>query len=137
MANPAAIRTALETRLKSIQGVHVYKRAPNGFNLPCLVIDRQTAEPEQTFGNGQFALWKFNVVALVSLAGGYETAQDSLDKLTGVSSTGTVFGAISADSTLGGVVSFVNVVAWGDDQQMDLTPDLSALGVVFDLEVWA
>ncbi len=135
MASPAAIRTALETRLRSIAKLNVYKRWPNQAEFPCVSVSRGAAEPEQVLGRGDLTRWRFDLY--VFAGGGYEVGQDNLDPYLATSSTGGIFGAIAADRTLGGTVHSTFVRRIGEDSQFELGDDRLAIGAVIELEIWA
>lgn len=137
MASIAAIRTALKTRLESIDGLQVYRSWAGNFNFPCAVIDRVHSEPEQALGRGELTRWGLEVYLLASLAPGYSAAIERLDPYLATSSTGGVFGAIAADRTLGGVVHSTFVQGYREDEQIDLGSQLSAVGIVIELEAWS
>ena len=138
MANPAALRTGLATRLGSINGLKAYPRWPSQPpNLPCAIVRRGIAEPEQTLGRGDLTKWLFEVYVFTGLAAGYEQAQDNINPFLATSSTGGVFGAIDADRTLGGAAITTFVKAFREDDQYDFAEAMSYQGTVFDIEVWA
>ncbi len=138
MANPAALRNGLATRLKTIVGLKaVYARWPSQFDYPCAVVGRGAADPEQTFGRGDLTNWRFSVTFLTTLAPGYEDAQDRLNPFIATSSTGGLYGAIHADRTLGGIAAGTFIKSLGEDDQLDLQADLSVLAYVAELEVWS
>ena len=134
MASLAAIRTALQSRLQSITGLTVYDVWPDVLNFPCAVIGVGTAQYEQTLGPNPDTDVRLEVQLLVSGAPGLARAQRNLDPYLSTSSTGSVFGAIKADRTLGGVVQSSFVHGWRDYGPQDL--DIGqALGVIIDVEV--
>lgn len=135
----AAIRTVIGNTLAGINGLTVYSRWPRSQpSFPCAIVVRTRTETEQNFGVGNLAMYSYDVHLLASLAGGYENAQDTLDPyLTESTSTGTVYGVLNANRTLGGLVHSLFVRGVREDDQVDITPDLAALGVTVELEVWA
>lgn len=137
MTTAAALRTGLETRLKTIAGLRVYRRWPGQFDYPCAVITRGRAEPEQTFGRGDLTKWEFEIYLLASLAPGYEMAQDRLDGFINTSSTGGVYSAIHADRTLGGIAAGTFVAGIREDEQVELSDSLAVLGAVCEITIWA
>jgi len=138
MANPATIRAALATRLRSINGLTVYSRWPNQVAaLPCAIIGRGAAEPEQTFGRGDLTKWLWDIHVLVSLAPGYEGAQDRLDPLIATSSTGGIYGALHADRTLGGTVDTLFIRTLGEDDQVEIQESVAYQGYLATVEAWA
>ena len=136
--NPGTIRTALQTRLKSINGLQVYRTWPNGpVNTPCAIIRRARAEPEQTFGRGDLTKWAFELYVFTTLAPGYQQAQDNIDRYIATSSTGGIYGAIHADRTLGGTVASTFVKGFSPDDQYDFGPDVVYQGFVAEVECWS
>ena len=137
MSNIGTIRTGLADRLKTVQGLTVYRTWPSIINPPCAVIRRANMEPEQTFGRGDLTKYAFELYLFGSLAGGYENAQDNMDKYLSVTSTGGVFGAIAADRTLGGVVDTTFVRNLREDDQWTVAENVDFQGFVADVECWA
>lgn len=138
MATVAAIRSGLETRLKSISNLrHVYRRWPSQADFPCVIIGRGTMEPEQTFGRGDLTRYLFELYLLAPLTPGYEAAQDKIDPFLATSSTGGIYGAIHADRTLGGAVQNTFVTSVADDEQFDLGDGREVIGAIVNLEIWA
>ena len=137
MSNPRLVREALQTRLRSITGLTVYGTWPNQPQAPCAILAPSTIEYSQTLGRGDLAKLSTDCTLLVSLAGGYENANDNLDPYLATSSTGGVFGAIIADPTLGGVVSTTFIRAMSGYQQYEIGPDLAYMGAVISLESWS
>ena len=137
MATVAAIRTALQTRLKSINGLQVYSRWPANVNVPCVIIRRGVTEPEQNLGTGTITKYMFELYVLASLSGGYEQAQDNIDPYLATSSTGGIYGAINADRTLGGVVAATFVKAFSEDDQLEFSENMTYQSFKADVECWA
>ena len=137
MASPKIVRDALQTRLKSIAGLTVYPTWPNNPTPPFAVLEQVSAEHEQTLGRGDMTRWAVDVKLMVSLAAGYEQAQNSLDAYLATSSTGGVFGAIAADRTLGGVVSGVFVPSISGYDQYEMGETLAYMGAIVRCEVWS
>ena len=139
MATARDLRAGLKARLETMNGVkgRVYTRWPSQMDFPCAVITRGRAEPEQTMGRGDLTRWEFEVYLLASLAPNYEGAQDRLDTFINTSSTGGVYTAIHNDRTLGGAASYTFVMGIREDEQVELTESLAAMGAVVELQVWA
>lgn len=137
MANPRGLRTGLADRLKTISGLTVYERWPGQINPPCAVVGLGEAEPEQTFGRGDFTRWNFDLYLFQSLAGGYENAQDRMDPLLATSSTGGIYGAIHGDRTLGGRAASTFVRGIRDYDRVSINEQVDYMGVIADVEVWA
>lgn len=111
---PAIVPTipqAIATRLQAVAGLHVYDRWPhNGqVDLPCVLVHLDRGTAPYAFGRGDFEPQTYQLYAFVSAAPGNDVAQDALDALLATSSTGGMYGALSADRTLGGRVSTVLV----------------------------
>ena len=138
MANPRALRQSLADRLGSINGLRAYARWPalGNVNVPCVIVDGPTAEPEQTFGRGELTRWSFPLYVLVNSAGGAEQGQDNLDPYLATSSTGGIFGAIAADRTLAGTVDTVFVKAIRDYAPIEIEENRVYMGAIVDCEVW-
>ena len=139
MAKFDAIRTALQTRLKSIQGLAVYDVWPDQISeVPCAIIQPMGGSYEETFGNAPAASFhRFAIQLYVSAAGGLTQGQRNLDPLLATSSTGGIYGAIGTDRSLGAVVwnTFVrgyhDYGPYGGDES---TPP-ALMGVIVDVEV--
>ena len=139
MADIAAIRSGIQTRLKTISalGSHVYDRWPDQIpDTPAAVVLPSDAEYEQNFGNGRTAKMGFEVYLFVSLAAGYAQAQTKLDPLLATSSTGGVYGAIHADRRLNSLVDKVFVKGHRNYDQVDAGDGVAYAAAVVDLEVW-
>lgn len=107
-------------------------------NFPCIIVGRGEAEPEQTLGAGHLTAWRFDLSVFGEPAAKIELAQDRLDPLFAVSSsTGCVFGALAADRTLGGTAHSTFVRRIGEDSQFDISENVSVLGAIVEVEVWA
>lgn len=137
MANVGTVRTGLANRLKTISGLTVHRTWPNVINPPCAVIRRTNAEPEQTFGRGDLTRYTFDLYLFGTMAGGYESAQDNMDRYLSVTSTGGVFGAIAADRTLGGVVDTTFVRNFREDDELSIAENVSFQAFVGEVECWA
>lgn len=137
MATPTTIRTALQTRLRTIEGLHVYSRWPNQLNPPCAILDIESGESNQTMGRGDFSKWNITVEVIQPLAGGWENAADRMDKLLATSSTGGVFGALAGDRTLGGVGNVLIKSLPREYTRRVIDESLEVLAATIGLEVWA
>ena len=138
MANPSTIRNGLATQLKTISALkRVYTRWPNIIDVPCAIIKRGQAEPEQTFGRGDLTMWPFEIYVFVSGAGGFENAQDNADPFAATSSTGGIYGAINADRTLGGVVASTFIKQIREDTDWQVGDGIDFYGFVAEVECWS
>ena len=138
MSSPAAIKTALGTRLRTISGLNVYDNWPDQIETPCVIIRQGEGNPEQTFGRGDVpSRWTMELQLLCTMAPGMSQAQNSLDPYLATSSTGGVFGAIAADRTLAGAVDTVFVKSMRDYDPVSVGEDVYYMGSVVELECWA
>ena len=137
MASPKIVRDALATRLRLISGLTVYPTWPNNPTPPFAVLEMAQAEHQQVLGRGEFSRWDIDVKLMVSLAGGYENAQNNLDAYLATSSTGGIYGAIRADGTLGGVAADTFMPSISGYDQYEMGETLAYMGAIARVEVWA
>lgn len=104
------IRDGLKTALAST-GLVVYHEAPAQVSqTPCAIVLPREGQYDQTLG-GMIA-HTFVMTLLVSLAGGYERAQATLDAYLAASGVSSVKAAVDADHTLGGACTHARVVRY-------------------------
>lgn len=112
MASLTAIRDGLRTRVATTNGLReVYARWPRSIATPCALV--QPSAPtvlEQTTFDGGFQ-FNLDIVVVVSLAGGPDAAQALLDPFLDTSGASSIWAVVSADKTLGGTCSSLDVVA--------------------------
>ena len=137
MASPKIVRDALATQLRTISGLTVYPTWPNNPHPPFAVVEMAAAEHQQTLGRGDFTKWDLDIKVMVSLAPGYEQAQNSLDLYLATSSTGGIYGAIRADGTLGGVVGATFVPSISGYDQYEMGESLAYMGAIVRCECWS
>lgn len=106
----ARIRQAVADQVQETSGIRAYALVPDAPELPCVVVD--PGEPyialNESFSGtaGTKCTVNLTVNVYVSAASGWRDAQSQLDRLlsTGLSPDRSVYGALEADRTLGGVV---------------------------------
>jgi len=135
MASITTIRTALQTRLKSISGLRAHALWPDQLIPPCVVVQPAGGEYDQTFGKVAASLHRFELHVFVTGAGGVAASQSLLDPYLATGSTGSIYGAIDADRTLGGSVWSTFVRGYREYGVQEIGEGLQYLGAVVDVEV--
>jgi len=138
MADYAAIRDGLKTRLETITAVKVaYDTVPDRVVVPSIVVSpgSPVATYSQSFEGtaGALTLFRFELVAL---AGRFEpgAGQDVLDGF--ISGSGSVPTAIAGDRTLGGTVDYTEVSTALDYGNIAVA-DTAYYGCRFTVEAYA
>jgi len=106
-----AVRDALAAYLSAnISGLRSVASRLGDINVPCAVVMPETGlfADYQVSMDGQVD-YHLRVIVLAS-AGDSETGQDVLDGYLATSGSGSVWAAVRADPTLGGVVAYAQVV---------------------------
>ena len=137
MADYAAIRDGLKTRLETISALTVvYDNVPDRVVVPCAVVapGSPIAQYHQS-GNDSGALTQFNFDIIV-LVQHWEpnAAQDRIDAV--ISGAGSVETAIEGNKVLGGAASTCQVVRCPDYGRI-LVADTEYSGARFTVEVYA
>lgn len=99
------IRRGLRAALGAIDGLAVYDDWPNNAQMPCAIPELVGVEHEQTLGastSHDLAIYRFEAVVAVSLAGGLPNAQEQMDEYMSGTGSKSVRAALAADRTLGG-----------------------------------
>lgn len=111
------IRTALATTLSTISGLNVYASPPGTVNVPAAVILRRSGPEEETEGGSAVGY----IFALSMLCGLQDQvgSQQSIDTFISRTGASSVFVALAADDTLGGVVDYAVVTTVERDQLVD------------------
>lgn len=114
-ATPSQVRAALKTRLESISGLKVYAFAPASISVPCAAI---------TYGNGEFLTYRtstdghdMDLTITVFVQGGQrdeQTTAEALDAYLADAGSSSIYAAVEADPTLGGVVDSCSVMGASD-----------------------
>lgn len=137
MASLGTLRTNLQTRLATLQGLRVYDTHPDNLLPPCAVVTPIGADHEQTFGDGAETRYRFEVRLYMTVAGGFGNAQERMDVYLNTSSTGGVYQTVHADRTLGGVAHGAFVHGWRDYGPVTVGDSVEYLSAVVDVEVIA
>ena len=137
MADYAAIRDGLKTRLETISALTVvYDTVPDRVVVPCAIVapGSPIAQYHQS-GNDSGALTQFNFDIIV-LVQHWEpnAAQDRIDAV--ISGAGSVETAIEGSKVLGGAASTCQVVRCLDYGRI-LVADTEYSGARFTVEVYA
>jgi hypothetical protein len=137
MADYAAIRDGLKTRLETISALTVvYDNVPDRVVVPCAVVapGSPIAQYHQS-GNDSGALTQFNFDVIV-LVQHWEpnAAQDRIDAV--ISGAGSVETAIEGNKVLGGAASTCQVARCLDYGRI-LVADTEYSGARFTVEVYA
>ena len=135
MASMTAIRSGLQTRLKTIAGLTAYDTWPNTLNPPCVAIEPAPAEYEQTFG-ADYSHHAFELYVCVAATPGFPQAQTNLDKYLATTGGSSIRAAIAGDRTLGGAVDATFVKGMRDYSPQEIGPDVLVLGAIVEVETW-
>lgn len=111
------IRNGLETQLKTISGLQVYDHEPDGLSVtPAASIAFAGLTPNETFsGTRPEGSATYRFVITVRLSGAVPEEQwQALDDYINPTGTNSIFAAIAADDTLGGVVDYA-VISPGEE----------------------
>lgn len=133
----AAIRDALETRLATVSGLHVYDVWPDQLDPPAAVIRPTIVDAEQCAGSSGIVLYVFEVHIFTSLAPGLPAAQDALDALITARGTGSIEAALLGDTTLGGIGRLIPLPWRGYSSVKIPENGPEYLRAIKDCEVWA
>lgn len=114
MANDAAIRTGLKTRLETITGLSVYKFVPAQINVPAAVISRRSTRFDATMADGSDD-WEYVVTVLVGWAE-QEVGQAAMSGYLARTGSTSIKAAIETDESLGGAVDFAHVREAGEEE---------------------
>lgn len=121
----AATRDALKTQLETISGLRCHDTVPSDVMVPAAVV-----VPADPFASYDVAMGGVHdllfTVALVVSKAWDRTAQDALDSYIDSTGAKSVFAALEADPTLGGVVADATLrtagnyglITWGERQYL-------------------
>lgn len=132
-ATLAEIRTALADALSDIGSLNVVERAPEQPPVPCVFLLRSGGSPRTDFGRTSPA-YQFTVRVVVSRADA-EAAQEQLDSYVERGTDDSVWDALEADPTLGGVLHTLRCGDVSGDQLLSFG-DVAYLGCDFDVTVY-
>lgn len=107
MASIGEIRTALKTRLDTINGLNVYDKVPGQVLPPAVVIRRRRGPVPATFGSVQQD-YTFSLTVITSLADD-TLGQEKLDEFLSGAGANAIVAALDADNDLGSVVEYAHV----------------------------
>ena len=130
------IRTAIQTALATITGLHAYAEYPDIIQLPAGIVSLRFTEPvsfDLTAGNGSVA-YHFIIDLLLLRGGSIAEAQDKLDPYLALSGTQSIKVAVEAATltTHADVIRVINVISFGP---IDYNGTLY-LGARFSVDVW-
>lgn len=136
MAELAAVRDGLKTRLATISGLRAHDVWPDQVNAPAALV-RPISDPIQETLSG-IQSWRFEVVLVGYPAQqGMARGQETLDEYLAAAGSKSVAAALRGDRTLGGIVSTLDVSGWRDYGVLDLGVGIEYVGAVFDVQVWS
>lgn len=135
MAELAAVRDGIKTRLATIAGLRAHDVWPDQVNTPAVLV-RPIRDPYQlTLGNQQ--TWSFELVVVAHPAQqGVARGQEVLDEYLADAGTKSLKAALRGDRTLGGIVSTLDVQGWRDYGVLDLGIGIEYVGAIVDVQVW-
>jgi len=116
------IRRGLKAALGAVDGLAVYEDWPNNIQAPCAIPELVGTEHDQTLGSNSthdLAIYRFEAVLAVSLAGGLSNAQEQMDEYLSGTGGKSVRAALAADRTLGGACHSLFFGPWnrpGDEE---------------------
>ena len=136
MAELAAVRDGLKTRLATITGLRAHDVWPDQVNTPAAMV-RPISDPIQETLSGVQS-WRFEIVLIGYPAQqGMARGQETLDPYLSAAGAESIASALRGDRTLGGIVSTLDVSGWRDYGVLDIGMGIEYLGVVFDVQVWS
>jgi hypothetical protein len=137
MASMSAIKAGVKARLDTIDGLVAFDHIPSQLTAPrSAAVRREVTSYDSTMGRGSDDVTLI-VEVYVSIAQGWEAAQDALDAYLATTGAASIKAAIEGDGTLGGLVSFARVSSAGSDRIVEYTPSSGAnyVNVPFTVEV--
>lgn len=136
MAELAAVRDGLKTRLATILGLRAHDVWPDTINAPAALV-RPVSDPIQETLSG-IQSWRFEVVLVGYPAQqGMARGQETIDGYLAAAGSQSIAAALRGDRTLGGIVSTLDVSGWRDYGVLDLGVSIEYVGAVFDVQVWS
>ena len=135
MAELAAVRDGIKTRLDTISGLRAHDVWPDQINTPAALV-RPIRDPYQlTLSNVQ--TWTFEVVLIAYPAQqGIARGQEILDPYLADAGSQSIKAALRGDKTLGGAVSTLDVLGWRDYGVIDIGIGIEYIGAIVDVQVW-
>lgn len=134
MSSLPQIRDGLKTALSNISGLQVYDTVPGQIVTPAAVVRRRSGPRQDTLGGATV-----EYTMLVTFLSGKISdpdAQDQIDAFISPHDSGSVFSALAASPTLGGVVDWAKVTDVEQDQIIEYANG-SYLGVDVVIDVGA
>lgn len=131
MATNKQIRDGIAGRLESISGLQVYATPPGSIVVPAAVVRRRSTIYNVTFDDTVDTTW--TVTVFVQFAN-TDAASEELDLYVSPSGDKSIFAAVDADVTLGGVVDFSRV-AIAEGEKVTNYAGIDYLSVDFNIEI--
>jgi len=133
MGQLADIRDGIMGRLATISGLHAYDTWPDQVRVPAAIVMPQSMSTETAIGGSR--VYTFEILLLAApVSAGLSRAQDRLDAYLDPTGTSSLIAAMTADKTLAGVVTTLDV-SWRDYGFHEVGT-VEYLGVVFAITVW-
>lgn len=123
MASLTSLRRGLKSALNTIDGLNVYETVPNSPQMPAAVLELVGTEHDQTLGSNSthdLAIYRFEAVLAVSMAGGIPNAQTQMDTYVVGTGSKSIRAALAADRTLGGACHSLFFGAWNRPSDEDM-----------------
>jgi hypothetical protein len=116
MALIGTVKTGLETALKEISGLTVYKHWPGQVpKTPAAIVRPFSGRFQDSMGTDNNPLnFKIHLLGGPVEALGLEKAQEALDPFLSGSGAKSVFAKLEASRTLGGVAHTLRVIGWSE-----------------------
>lgn len=134
MANDAAIRAGLVTRLETIAGLTATPFLPKRINAPAAAVQRRQTRYDATMADGSDD-WEYVITVFVAWNES-EIAQTAMSNYLARTGATSIKAAIEAEDTLGGVVDFTRVREAGEEQ-IRTAGEIEYLAVDFILDITA
>ena len=131
MATFEQIREGLATRLETIAGLNVYRKAPGNITVPAAIVRRRETRYDVTLDGADDTT--FGITVFVSFAN-VEVGHEALDGYLDPAGSSSVVAAIHAEPTLGGVVDFARVAS-AEGERITNYAGVDYLSVEFVVEV--
>ena len=104
MATLLGVREAVRAALDTIDGLNTYAQMPDALSSPAAVV-MVRGQAQRTMG-GSAGLFQVDVeIGVYVQAAALENAQDALDPYLAPTGASSIYAALAADTTLGGVAS--------------------------------
>lgn len=133
---PSQIRQGLRDALSSVFGERCYGVWPDQVNVPCAIVRPLSADPRITAGDTWHFVYEVVILAAPFQTTGYSRGQQALDEYLTRDGEKSVYAAIEADPTLGGIVASTSLMAGWDNYGTIKVGDLEYWSARYRVEVY-